>query len=323
MEKEKIYAYLDWNVFDKIQKLNELPVAEKAIYSPIENSIVKANIIVPYSNAHLEDLKRGYVKSIEFIDGDLNTLSRLTNNLCIVQYWGSKETVLETRDACEFFYSMVDDSISLKETFSALIEDMPPTVQSIFNIYKLFPVPDNLIEAQEKSPIVANMFSGITPNSNYFDLIENFYSYMYNLHSDNKVYKNLKKTLSEGLKLIKDKSIDLSKFNGSQDLTPGSQVIDKVFQKPFENSKSNANDEYSLVMQTYAKYNFKGHNSDDKFNNMVDDSLHTFYGGHCHYFISNDKKCRYKAIKTYEELEITTNVLGPAEFAIKLSSLDK
>ena len=39
---------------------------------------------------------------------------------------------------------------------------------------------------------------------------------------------------------------------------------------------------------------------------MFDDSLHTFYGAQCDYFVTNDNRCKYKAEKTYERLKIKT-----------------
>ena len=47
---------------------------------------------------------------------------------------------------------------------------------------------------------------------------------------------------------------------------------------------------------------------------MFDDSLHTFYGAHCDFFITNDDRCKYKAEKTYERLKIKTSVIKAYEY---------
>jgi hypothetical protein len=52
---------------------------------------------------------------------------------------------------------------------------------------------------------------------------------------------------------------------------------------------------------------------------MIDDALHTFYGAHCDFFITNDDKCQYKAQKTYERLGLNTEVLIASEFVNKFS----
>ncbi len=49
------HVYLDWNVFDKIEKIPELDDEEKQIYSQIANLLLVENLIAPYSNAHIND----------------------------------------------------------------------------------------------------------------------------------------------------------------------------------------------------------------------------------------------------------------------------
>ena len=86
-------VYLDWNVFNKIEKIETLDFQEKEIYKTIETFIMSEEIIVPYSNAHINDLHRGFLKNPDFIPEHLKTFSHLTNNLCLVQYCG----ILEAR----------------------------------------------------------------------------------------------------------------------------------------------------------------------------------------------------------------------------------
>lgn len=42
---------------------------------------------------------------------------------------------------------------------------------------------------------------------------------------------------------------------------------------------------------------------------MFDDGLHTFYAAHFDYFITNDDRCKYKAEKNYDKLNISTRVM--------------
>ena len=96
-------VYFDLNIFDRIEKKDSLNQVESRIYSDLENLIINEQIIVPYSNAHLNDLFRGFKKNPNFIVGHLDNIQKLTNNLCICQYWGRKETTLHYRDIKEFF----------------------------------------------------------------------------------------------------------------------------------------------------------------------------------------------------------------------------
>ena len=54
--------YLDWNVFDKIEKKERLSADEKDIYLDLYSILKAEGNFVPYSNAHLKDLLRGYKK---------------------------------------------------------------------------------------------------------------------------------------------------------------------------------------------------------------------------------------------------------------------
>lgn len=96
-------VYIDLNIFDRIEKKEKLEISEKTIYTEIENLILENKIVVPYSNAHLNDLFRGFQKNPDYIDGHLNYIKKLTNDLCICQYWGKNETTWHFRKIEEFF----------------------------------------------------------------------------------------------------------------------------------------------------------------------------------------------------------------------------
>lgn len=61
------YIYLDWNVFNKIEKKDDLDEDEKYIYSTIEKLITSQKSISPYSNAHINDLLRLNQKNLLII----------------------------------------------------------------------------------------------------------------------------------------------------------------------------------------------------------------------------------------------------------------
>jgi len=74
------------------------------------------------------------------------------------------------------------------------------------------------------------------------------------------------------------------------------------------------NSAYSKILDTFYKFDLKGYKTDGNFNNMFDDSLHTFYGAHCDFFVTNDERCNYKAKKTFERLGIATRVIKSSEY---------
>jgi hypothetical protein len=48
-------VYFDLNIFDRIEKKENLSESENEIYTELENLILNKQITVPYSNAHLND----------------------------------------------------------------------------------------------------------------------------------------------------------------------------------------------------------------------------------------------------------------------------
>lgn len=118
-------VYFDLNIFDRIEKKETLSESENEIYSELENLILTEKIMVPYSNTHLNDLFRGYQKNPNYIDGHLNNIKRLTNDLCICQYWNRKEATWHFRDINEFFEEKKTNEIlnrTLLENFSQIMD---------------------------------------------------------------------------------------------------------------------------------------------------------------------------------------------------------
>lgn len=66
------YVYIDWNVFNRIEKRHD------DTYLQIEEFIKNEKIITPYSNAHINDLIRGYEKNSSYINGHCELPQKLT-----------------------------------------------------------------------------------------------------------------------------------------------------------------------------------------------------------------------------------------------------
>ena len=59
--------YFDLNIFDRIEKKENLEENERNLYTKWENLVLSGQIVVPYSNAHLNDLFRGFQKNPNYI----------------------------------------------------------------------------------------------------------------------------------------------------------------------------------------------------------------------------------------------------------------
>ena len=136
-------VYLDTNIFDRLEKIDSLEVIEKENYQKLYNAIIRGKIIVPYSNAHLNDLYRGYLKNPSYIEKHLSTLDAFTKDLCICQYWGDKEVLLHRRNVREFFENKKSDLEDETLRWADLINDYPH-MQLTMELKKRKPLPPQM-----------------------------------------------------------------------------------------------------------------------------------------------------------------------------------
>ena len=83
-------VYIDLNIFDRLEKLDRLDPPEKVLYQCLFDLLANKQVIAAYSNAHSNDLFRGFQKNPTYIDGHLHNIQKFTYNLCVCQYWGEK-----------------------------------------------------------------------------------------------------------------------------------------------------------------------------------------------------------------------------------------
>lgn len=310
-----IYAYLDWNVFDRIEKKENLEEGQYNTFSKIEKIIVDNKIICPYSNAHINDLLRGHVKTPTFIPKHLETLSRLTNNLCIVQYWGNMQATWHYRDVVEFFNSALDDKKESVTPFTELCDwDKSGLFQIQLDILRLTTVPSKFKEIYKANPIFNFMFPRTKTHMNMLALCEDLHDFSKNAKKDYSLYKSLRTFVNQSMAKLKQQQIMFKEIDKSITELPNYLKFDEIWEKYTPRNKTSDNPAYQKILNTYFKIDFRGYKADDKFSNMLDDSLHVFYGAHCDYFITMDDKCHYKATETYHILGINTRVMKPNEF---------
>jgi hypothetical protein len=307
------YVYLDWNVFDRIEKAGNLPPSDRETFEQIESLITNNSIITPYSNAHINDLIRGYNNNPTFISKHLETLKRLTNNLCIVQYWGHSNTTWHFRDVEDFFYSALEDIETTPKSFKDLMNQTELS-ESRFEALRLTPIPPNIKDSYKAYPIFSAMFPRTMTEMNLLAMCEDLFEFYQTIKKDYILFKSLRTFVNESrAELKKQENI----FRGIDELTSGIPThlsFDDAWEQYLPKTKTSDNPVYQKITNTYCKIDFKGFKSDEKFSNLIDDSLHVFYGAQCDFFITIDNKCRYKAIETYNQLEINTKVLEPKEY---------
>jgi len=308
------YVYLDWNVFDRIEKAGNLPPSDRKIFEQIESLITSNSIITPYSNAHINDLIRGYQKNPTFISKHLETLKRLTNNLCIVQYWGHNRTTWHFRAVEDFFYSALEDIETTPKSLKELMNwDQTGLSKSMFESLRLTPVPPNFKDIYKASLFFSAMFPRTKTEMNLLAICEDLFEFYQTAKKDYSIFKSLRTFVNQSrAKLKKEKMF--REIDKSTSGIPSHLNFDDAWEQYLPKTKTSYNPAYHKITNTYYKIDFKGFKSDEKFSNLIDDSLHVFYGAHCDFFVTIDDKCHYKAIETYNLLKIDTKALEPKEF---------
>jgi len=309
------YVYLDWNVFDRIEKAGNLPPSDREIFKQIESLITSNSIITPYSNAHINDLIRGYNNNPTFIPKHLETLKRLTNNLCIVQYWGHNLTTWHIRDVKDFFYLALEDVETTAKSFKDLINwDQTGLSISMFDSLRSTPVPSHFKDIYRAHPIFSAMFPRTKTEMNLLAMCEDLFEFYQTAKKDYSLFKSLRTFVNQSRAKLKKQENMFTEIDKLTSGIPTHLNFDAAWEQYSPKTKTSDNPVYQKITDTYYKIDFKGFKSDEKFSNLIDDSLHVFYGAHCDFFVTIDDKCLYKAIQTYTQLKIKTKALKPKEY---------
>lgn len=304
--------YFDLNIFDRIEKIERLEEKEQEAYQTFEELILHEKIIVPYSNAHLNDLFRGYQKNPSFIEGHLTNIERLTKNLCVCQYWNRKTVTWHYRNIFEFFESKKNEREFEHENVSELFESIG--MPSLIEPFKYLILPKEWKQGYSAEPLFGIMFPKSRVNPTYFSLLEDIYDFNIRMKEDFSLYKIFKSHLLKNINRLKNNQVFLQQIRQNFKDLPKHLDIFEIANQYAPKNNSSKNKAYLKILDTFYKFDLKGYKTDGNFNNMFDDSLHTFYAAHCDFFVTNDERCNYKAKKTYERIGISTIVIKAQEY---------
>ncbi len=310
------HVYLDWNVFNKIEYLESIAPEEQITFSGIKKLIENQTIICPYSNAHINDLLRGHAKDPSYISGHLETLKKLTGNLCIVQYWGQEYVTWHYREVSEFFNSGREErKFSYPSFVDLMIGDNDPSIYSAYiKSMREKTVPSNFKELYKADPIFKSIYPRTRIDMNFLSLCEDIHAFSQNAQIDHSLYKSLRRFIVQTKAKLRNESKTVDALNKALTTKPEHLIYNDSWEEYSPKKSTSTNSEYQKITNTYIKIDLKGIKSDERFANLIDDALHTFYGAHCDYFITSDDRCYYKAIETYKILGIKTQVVKPENF---------
>lgn len=306
--------YIDLNIFDRLEKIHKLEEPEKSYYQTLLDLLKNEQVNTAYSNAHLNDLFRGYQKNPTYIQGHLDNIQCLTKNLCICQYWGDKAVQWHYRNIFDFFQKKVDEWEFELTAYDDLFED-DPLMKKALDLYKLIPLP-KAFKNGYKDPMFGVIFPLSKVHNNMYSLQSDIFNIQSRLRSDYGFYKSLRTYILNNLNKFRSNKEFINSLNANFKELPKHLELTDIFDAYTPSNKTNGNIFYSKIIETFFKYDLSGYKSDGHFNNMFDDALHTFYAAHFDYFITNDVRCNYKASKVFDRLNIETKVLNITEIGI-------
>ena len=318
----EMYVYLDWNVFNQIEKRESLPEGERQIYTDLYSSIIAKELVCPYSNAHLNDLIRGYKKNPLYIDGHVTIITELTNDLCICQYWKQTKPLWHRRSVNEFFYSAIEEKELEWESFDDLLDEKYELLDTVVMsplalmkpVLKMKSVPKEFKQIYQADPIFSIIYPRTRIEMTEYALCCDLYNFSILLNRDFSLYRSLRKFLIQTLNKYRQNVQLVKTVNKMNPGTPKYLDMDKLFEQCEIKNSTGISSAYDKFFDIFFKFDLKGYKSDGQFSNMIDDALHSYYAGHCGYFITNDDRCKYKAEKTFERLKISTRVFTAKDF---------
>jgi hypothetical protein len=265
-------VYLDWNVFNKIEKIETLNSDEQIIYKTIKDLSFGNQAVFPYSNAHINDIHRGFLKNPTFIPEHLNTLTTLTNNLCIVQYWTKDNVVWHCRRPSEFLESRIDESTYDGESFAELLKSDDPYINSIIdiknNLLKSIPIDKSFKLIYLQDPIFNLIYPRTKISMNMLALCEDIYIFNYSIRKDYSLYKKFRKYFNETKLKFPQLRNMISEIDKNSD-TPKYLTWDDAWSiaEDYLPAYNSSNKLYDRVIDLYLKTDLKGYKSDEKYAN--------------------------------------------------------
>lgn len=326
-----IRIYLDWNVISSLKKPEFQEMKEF-----IDKH--KRYFQFPYSQAHFTDLMKSYSPDNKYFNTDLETLEYLSGKHHI--RWEKDRVKPLFGKPKEFFEGVKDtEDISDLLDMEKILNEVDESSNDI-GLSKIGTLMKSLFELQpsgieiteENRDILKKMFPNLKSGSTMWDLMKDIGPFSQKLLKDGEYYKDFRNSLSEqGFKLEANsgnwsydkviKNIDdfLLKFGAKMTYLEYVETSLKHKKEPIT--------QYEYYTTAYLMLDMIGYKTDklpkstDNMQNIQADGEHSFYGGHCDYFVAMDKKLRVKSKVLYNEFNIDTKIIEPKEFITELEKV--
>lgn len=324
-------VYLDWNVISNLKRTDNEKFCQL-------KSLISSNrdrLSIPFTTAHIDDLRKSIKPGIshDLLLKDLDLLSEISNNQFI--NWTENITKPTIGHPNRFYYENIESWTNpelndISNIFETLISSLNEIgLESFGSTFK-----STLQEVSFPDDIGVNKALNIHEEyDNLWDYLNVFAKTMSEMLNKREKYIGVRANIqNNSLKISTDSTeweaenvidnIDeiLKSFGVQQTFLELNEFVVKQIKK----DKSTIYDEFTSLYLMLDMLGYKSDKLKKSSNNMlniINDGLHSFYGAHCDYLITDDKNLVKKSIAIYSKYRLKTRVLSTDEFVNSFSDL--
>jgi len=316
-------VYLDKQIFSHLFKNNKDDY--KKLYTKLIHS--KSNVTFCYSNAHIQDLSNDPTgikfEELEFMKNlvERNYISydsdkKTTNPYLVYPYeaFDSHSSFLDS-DNYESLFDNIDTTY--------FTDEQKQKFESTMQIFNDSKIDFSFLKYSNIPPQYQQIIDKVIPNKKEMmsikDIFEVALSLVDGLYNDKTIYKNLRGYIDNNFNNGKY-TLNYNDINFNDDLKNSSiekSFIEFVKDNLFEKDLLKISN-YDFYVSAYMSLDLLGISKEPsgkvKFKNLLNDSLHSYYGAHCDIVVSEDIGFLKKSKALYKLLKIDTKIMHINDF---------
>lgn len=286
----------------------------------------RSSILLTYSPAHLQDLKRSYFNSEvgkTETEKDLEFLGKLTGNHCLCYDYKEKIVYPNILNPKEYFVDIfVTNSFENIFDFDSIFDKDDPLGRLWQSYWKLLETLPSGIDFSELEKIpkkyqsIKDLFKTTKDNNTLGSLIKDVMILLQQPKEFEKAFKEIREASNKDLKINTDNSKWGNPFEYLDNILLESNLQKNFFDlttETIKNSNKNAS-RFDYFSNYYIQLDMFGYHKDKKIPNLIDDATHSFYGAHTDIFVTDDDNTNMKSKALYKQLNISTEVIYSDEF---------
>ncbi len=317
-----VRIYLDWNVYSNLRQNRNKTFS--SIYKFLREQ--DSSILLVYSPAHLQDLKRSYTKSetgrIE-TEKDLEYLSELTKNHCLCYQFKEKTVypkIIEPKRYFNNIYAEGDDNDILD--IENIFDNNDPLGKLWHSYWKLLDALPAGIDFNKLDQLpsdyqaINDLFKRSKTDQTFGSIVRDVMDLLQNPEEFESIFKKIRTGSNKDLKIESDKSKWGNPFEYLDSVLKKSKLQKSFFDittEIIENSNKKAS-RLDYFTNYYIQLDMFGYQKDKKLPNLIDDATHSFYAAHTDVFVTDDENTFKKSRALYDQLNISTEVVHSEEF---------